>query len=118
MTVPATKQSDIETTLDIPLSLEAVELELSLQTAQTADLDAALRSAGARVLFAVHPATGSDAPFVAAVVVGDGEERQFLIVTRPADGAVSVETAETSGSPLARLAASFAAVMERMPVPA
>ncbi len=118
MTVPATIQSELETALEIPLSLEAVELELALQSADTADFDATLRSAGARVLFAVHPAAGSDAPFVAAVVVGDGEERQFLIVTRPADGSVSVETAEASRSPLARLAPSFAAVMERWPATA
>ncbi|MBX3529222.1 MAG: hypothetical protein KF849_01360 [Rhizobiaceae bacterium] len=116
MTVPATK--DIDAVPDIPLSLEAVELELALQAAEAEEFDKALHGAGARLLFGVHPATGTAQPYVAAVVVGDGADRQFLIVTRPAEGAVSVETAETSKSPLARLAPSFAAVMERWPLPA
>lgn len=113
MTVPASQP--IQTVAPSPPrdSLEAVELELVLQASD--DLEAALGQAGAKLLFRVHEGGAPDAPFSAAVVVGEGAERRFLIVRRPAGGAVSVEPVETSGDPLARLAPSFAAVMERWP---
>jgi hypothetical protein len=114
MTVPA---MDISVDISSPdiagLSLEAVELELALQLADAAQFDRVLADAGATLLFAVRGADAADAPSVSAVVVGEGENRQFLIVTRPPDGDLSVEDARTSRNPLARLAPSFAAVMER-----
>src|SRR5690606_25297101 len=103
-----------ESELDIPaFSLEAVGLELALQGAEGDDFADALASAGARLLFRMNLANGPKSPFVAAVAVGDGKQSQLLIVTRPANGAVTVESVESSDSPLARLAPSFAAVMER-----
>lgn len=113
MTVPATHPIRTDAASPPRDSLEAVELELVLQA--SADLEAALERAGAKLLFRVHEGGRPDAPFSAAVAVGEGAERRFLIVRRPADGAVTVEPAETCGDPLARLAPSFAAVMERWP---
>ncbi len=98
-----------------PVSLEALGLELALQTSGSAEADfgTALDEAGAKLLFDIHVAAAGGEDYVAAVTVGDGPERQLLIVTRPSSGAVSIEPAETSTSPIARLAPAFADVMER-----
>jgi hypothetical protein len=111
--IPGDISGDISERDSTALSLEAVELELALQLSDATQFDRVLADARATLLFAVHGADVADAPSVSAVVVGEGDNRQFLIVTRPPDGNVCVEDARTSRNPLARLAPSFAAVMER-----
>ena len=118
MSVPA----NIETGNATPIgsaSLEAVELELALQATSGTDTDfekalgPALDEAGARLLFDIRMIGDNQNDYVAAVSVGEGDDRQFLIVTRPSSGSPSVELAETSQLPIARLAPAFADVMER-----
>lgn len=111
MTVPASHRPMPE-----PRSSDRNDIELAVRHAEPDELDAALRDAGASLLFDIKG--GPDSPYVAAVAIGDGADRQFLIVTRPAGGDVHVEPAEESQSPLARLVPSFAAVMERWPAAA
>lgn len=100
-------------------SFEAVVRELAEPIGKQEDLSEALLRAGARLLFCMNTPDGDEGTaYVAAVAVGDDECRRLLIVNRPASGPATVESVETSESPLARLAPSFAAVMERWPVAA
>ena len=65
------------------------------------------------LLFKVRLGTGEEGHHVAAAVVGDGEARQFLLLTLPASGGpLKVETAARSGNPLAGIAASYAGLMD------
>ena len=114
MTVPALQPASTDIELS-GLSLEAAGLEIALQSSRPEDFARVLAGAGARLLFRMNTGVGEGGPYVAAVAVGEGAQREFLIVTRPAEGAVSVEPAVSSESPVARLAPSFVAVMERWP---
>lgn len=73
----------------------------------------ALEAVGGCLLFKVRLGTGAEGHHVAAAVVGDGEARQFLLLTLPASGGpLKVETAARSGNPLAGIAASYAGLMD------
>ncbi len=117
MTMPATIADE---THDGPLAdtPEIFGVDLPLEDGAGAGFDAAIAEAGASLLFSVQIADGAAERQVAAVIVGTGASRRFLIVTQPQDGPASVEAAESSHSPLAPLARSYAAVLERWPVAA
>jgi len=76
-------------------------------------VDGALEAVGGRLLFKMRLDKGGAGEHVAAASVGDGEERQFLLLTLPASGgALKVEAASRSENPVAVLAASYAGLMD------
>jgi hypothetical protein len=101
-------------------SLEKIELELALQAQDTIHsgfenaLRQALEKAGGVLLFHMRLEDGESSRWTAAVAVGQGEERQFLIVSIPSDGAARIQPLEESDDPIARIAPAFADVMERL----
>ena len=103
------------------LSMETVEFELALQLqsqpgkAFETVLSDALRNVGGQLLFdmPLQPETGSG--HVAAVSLPSGGERVLALVVQSAeDGALSVEPAERSANPLARIVPAYAGVMEHL----
>lgn len=116
MNAPTERFNDSATTI----SLETIELELALQSQDRVQagfegaVRQALAKAGGTLLFHMRLDDGDAARWTAAVSVGDGDQRQFLIVTIPAEGDVSIEPLDRSAEPLARIAPAFAEVMERL----
>jgi hypothetical protein len=113
----------METTLERPrdmdpVLLEAVELELALQSkmpfetgCESAVRDALTQTGGA-LLFHMRPDADEPERWVGAVLFGAGEDSQIGLVTiSERQRTVSVETAERSDSPLARIAPAYAAVL-------
>lgn len=73
----------------------------------------ALEAVEGTLLFKMRIGADGDAQHAAAAVVGLGESRQFLLLTLPARGGqLKVETASRSESPLARIAESYAGLMD------
>lgn len=73
----------------------------------------ALDAVGGTLLFKMR-VEQADAPHLAAAAfVGEGQARQFLVLTMPlAGGKLSVETAARSTSPIAGIAAAYAGLAE------
>jgi hypothetical protein len=74
----------------------------------------ALEAVGGTLLFKMRINAEGQAHHAAAAAVGVGDGRQFLLLTLPTDGGgqLKVETAARSASPLARIAASYAGLMD------
>jgi len=73
----------------------------------------ALEAVGGTLLFKVKVGQDAEAHHTAAAAVGLGDERQFLLLTLPTHGGrLKVETASHSESPLARIAESYAGLMD------
>ncbi len=73
----------------------------------------ALEAVGGRLLFKLQVEADGQRQHVAAASVGDGDQRQFLLLTLPVDGgALKVETAAKSTSPAAGIAAAYAGLMD------
>ena len=73
----------------------------------------ALEAVGGTLLFKMKVGAGSEAHHAAAAVVGLGASRQFLLLTLPAQGGqLKVETTSRSNSPLAKIAESYAGLMD------
>lgn len=73
----------------------------------------ALEAVGGTLLFKMKVGTDSEAHHAAAAAVGLGTSRQFLLLTLPAQGGqLKVETTSRSNSPLARIAESYAGLMD------
>lgn len=73
----------------------------------------ALEAVGGRLLFKMQVGTEGERQHVAAASVGDGEKRQFLLLTLPASGgALKVETTASSKNPIAGIAAAYAGLMD------
>lgn len=73
----------------------------------------ALEAVEGTLLFKVRVGSGSDVQHVAAAAVGIGDGRQYLLLTLPlSGGALKVETAARSENPLARIAESYAGLMD------
>lgn len=102
------------------ISLETIGLELALQSQDTVQtgfegaVRQALEKAGGTLLFHMRVDDGSATRWTAAVSIGAGDERQFLIVTIPADGNVRIEPLDQSDEPVARIAPAFADLMEKL----
>jgi hypothetical protein len=76
-------------------------------------VDGALEAVGGRLLFKMQVEADGQRQHVAAASVGDGDQRQFLLLTLPVDGgALKVETAAKSTSPAAGIAAAYAGLMD------
>lgn len=73
----------------------------------------ALEAVGGSLLFKMRVGASEQCEHVAVAAVGSGKERQFLLLSLPAAGGkLKVETADKSASPLARIAASYAGLMD------
>lgn len=73
----------------------------------------ALEAVGGTLLFKMKVGAGGEAHHAAAAVVGLGAGRQFLLLTLPAEGGhLKVETTSRSISPLAKIAESYAGLMD------
>ena len=65
------------------------------------------------MLFKIRIGNEDGGQHVAAASIGEGESRQFLVLTLPVGGGrLRVETAAKSESPVARIAASYAALAQ------
>jgi len=73
----------------------------------------ALEAVGGTLLFKMKVGADGEAHHAAAAVVGLGASRQFLLLTLPARGGqLKVETTSRSNSPLAKIAESYAGLMD------
>ncbi|MDI6026600.1 hypothetical protein QBK99_10405 [Corticibacterium sp. UT-5YL-CI-8] len=73
----------------------------------------ALEGVGGHFLFKMKLDQENETCHVAAGVVGDGESRQFLLLTLPETGGkLKVETAAASRNPIARITEAYAGVMD------
>lgn len=76
-------------------------------------VDGALEAVGGKLLFRMRVDNDGEGEHVAAAAVDAGGNRQFLLLTLPANGgALKVESASKSGNPLAGIAASYAGLMD------
>lgn len=76
-------------------------------------VDGALEAVGGRLLFKIEIGAQDERQHVAAATVGEGERRQFLLLTLPAGGgALKVETAASSKNPVAGITAAYAGLMD------
>ncbi len=104
-----------------PILLEAVELELAIQSAmpfqegcERAVRDALSKSGGA-LLFLMPPDVNEPDRWVGAVFFGAGEDISMgLITVSESRRSVTVETLERSKSPIARIAPAYAAVLTHL----
>lgn len=99
-------------------SLEAVELELALHNQNLVSMGfedsirAALEKTGGEILFQMR-VENEDCQRVAAVRIGQGEERELALVIMPPDGGLMrVEPLARSTNPLARITESYAGLMD------
>jgi hypothetical protein len=73
----------------------------------------ALEAVGGTLLFKMKVGADDDAHHAAAAAVGVGHGRQVLLLTLPTHGGqLKVETTSHSNSPLARIAESYAGLMD------
>lgn len=73
----------------------------------------ALEAVGGTLLFKMCIENEGEGQHVAAASVGDGDNRQFLLLTLPTTGgALKVETTSKSGNPVAGIAAAYAGLMD------
>ncbi len=73
----------------------------------------ALEAVGGQMLFKMCVQKGGEGEHVAVASVGEGGERQFLLLTLPTGGgALKVETAAKSANPVAGIAAAYAGLMD------
>ncbi|MER8479321.1 hypothetical protein [Mesorhizobium sp. M1163] len=73
----------------------------------------ALEAVGGTLLFKMCVENEGESQHVAAACVGDGGNRQFLLLTLPASGgALKVETTSKSTNPVAGIAAAYAGLMD------
>ncbi|MER8963426.1 hypothetical protein [Mesorhizobium sp. M0701] len=73
----------------------------------------ALEAVGGTLLFKMCVENEGESQHVAAACVGDGGNRQFLLLTLPTSGgALKVETTLKSTNPVAGIAAAYAGLMD------
>ncbi|WP_230980373.1 hypothetical protein [Oryzicola mucosus] len=105
---------------DLALSVEeaiAAQDEASARLVDEEEFKAlvneALEGVGGRFLFKMKLEQDDETCHVAAGVVGNGENSQFLLLTLPETGGkLKVETATASKNPIARITEAYAGVME------
>lgn len=102
----------------VPLNLEAVGLDLALQSRQQADADfetllaEAVAEFGGELLFHLRFEGEEAFSHVAAARLGDDIDRQLVLVTLPMDGgAPQVAPAETEDHPFGSFARSYAEIV-------
>jgi hypothetical protein len=73
----------------------------------------ALEAVGGTLLFKMCVQSEGEGQHVAAASIGDGGNRQFLLLTLPTGGgALKVETTSRSTNPVAGIAAAYAGLMD------
>lgn len=73
----------------------------------------AIEGVGGTLLFKMKVGEDDEAYHAAAAAVGNGDGRNFLLLTLPARGGqLKVETAAKSDDPLAKIAESYAGLMD------
>ena len=74
-----------------------------------------MHSIGGEVLFTMPAPAEAGGERVAAVSLGDGEERLLALVILPEGGSgARIEQAETSDNPVAGIVAAYAGVMQHL----
>ena len=110
-----------EPTTEAPILLPAPDTErlAPMESHEVSDNDfeevvrGALEAVGGTLLFKMKVGADDEAHHAAAAAVGLGNNRQFLLLTLPAHGGqLKVETTSRSKSPLARIAESYAGMMD------
>ena len=110
-----------EPTTEAPILLPAPDTErlAPIEVPEVSDNDfeevvrGALEAVGGTLLFKMKVGADNEAHHAAAAAVGLGESRQFLLLTLPTHGGqLKVETTSRSKSPLARIAESYAGLMD------
>ena len=110
-----------EPTTEAPILLPAPDTErlAPMESHEVSDNDfeevvrGALEAVGGTLLFKMKVGADDEAHHAAAAAVGLGNNRQFLLLTLPAHGGqLKVETTSRSKSPLARIAESYAGLMD------
>ena len=110
-----------EPTTEAPILLPAPDTErlAPMESHEVSDNDfeevvrGALEAVGGTLLFKMKVGADNEAHHAAAAAVGLGESRQFLLLTLPTHGGqLKVETTSRSKSPLARIAESYAGLMD------
>ena len=94
-----------------------IEAALQKRDTESQDFDSALRAAlaatGGALLFQMHFDVDGLHEHVAAIGVGNAENRRFFLVILPAgDGKLKIEPVETSSNPLARIASAYAELIQ------
>ena len=110
-----------EPTTEAPILLPAPDTErlAPIEVPEVSDNDfeevvrGALEAVGGTLLFKMKVGAENEAHHAAAAAVGLGESRQFLLLTLPTHGGqLKIETTSRSKSPLARIAESYAGLMD------
>lgn len=116
---PVPAAIEVSEPADILASIDVAEFPDPALAEQVSDDDfeevvrGALESVGGDLLFKVKVFDAGASTHAAAAVVGLGDSRQFLLLTLPASGGrLKVETTSRSESPLARIAESYAGLMQ------
>jgi hypothetical protein len=118
--------------MDVQLDEKALEDSLAEELAELAPDDkavsqeefgevvgGALEAVGGRLLFKMQIGAEGERQHVAAASVGDGDARQFLLLTLPVSGGrLKVETASSSTNPVAGIMAAYASLMDVLKVAA
>ncbi len=109
----------------LPVTLEAVELELALQMQDIVSrgfedsVQDAVEAAGYQFLFQFPSGLGNGNQRVAAVSAGFGNDRHILLVHLAEDGeTLKVEAANDAAGSIANLATSYAGLMDVLRQPA
>lgn len=115
----------LEIAAKLPVTLEAVELELALQMQDIVargfedSVQDAVEAAGYKFLFQFPAASENGRQRVAAVSAGEGDDRHILLVHLGEDGeTLQVETANDNADSIANFAVSYAGLMEALGRPA
>lgn len=115
------KTTTIETTPSSPVSLEAAELELALQSQDITEqgfggaVSHALETLHGTLLFDMPASHLPGCQRIAAVSTGTGPDRLIFLIHLADDGAtIKVEEASDDGSALAGFAASCMNLMDRL----
>lgn len=76
-------------------------------------VDGALEAVGGRLLFKMRIKNQGQDQHVAAASIGEGSNRQFLLLSLPVTGgSLKVETISKSSNPVAGIAAAYAGLMD------
>ena len=109
---------------DMPITLEAVELELALQMQDIVargfedSVQDAVEAAGYSFLFQFPAGQENGHQRVAAISAGVGEDRHILLVHLADDGeTLRVEAPDSEPSSVAQFAASYAGLMDHLRQP-
>lgn len=108
-----------EETIANTVSENAVELADKGAPITDSDFEEVVRGAldavGGTLLFKMRVEQSDEPHLAAAAFVGEGETRQFLVLTMPiAGGKLRVETAAKSTSPIAGIASAYAGLADAL----